>query len=73
MTEIIANILTRERTEWFNHCAVEPSDPITALHHARSTLGKVRFSLEQDNKLLLSTKLAEAQVTIGEVLKELER
>lgn len=51
---------------------IEPSDPVTALHHVRSTLGKVRFSLEQECKLVLSTKLAEAQIIIGEVLKEIE-
>ena len=48
---------------------------ITALHHARSVIGGVRLTLEQldEPALRLSAMLAESQVTIGEVLDEIER
>lgn len=45
----------------------------TDLHHCLSVLGKCRGILESQNLLLLSTLLAEAQVNIMEVLKEIER
>ena len=50
-------------------------EAITALFHARSVLGGVRMGLEQLEQpaLRLSAQLAEAQVTIGEVLEKIER
>jgi hypothetical protein len=49
------------------------TDTITTLHAARSSLGAVRQLLEQldDPELLLSTKLAEVQVDIGQRLDRL--
>ena len=54
---------------------MKPAEAITALFHARSVLGGVRMGLEQLEQpaLQLSAQLAEAQVTIGEVLEEIER
>ena len=54
---------------------MKPAEAITALFHARSVLGGVRMGLEQLEQpaLRLSAQLAEAQVTIGEVLDEIER
>lgn len=52
---------------------MNPGETLTALAHARSVLGAVRQTLEAVDKpgLLLSTKLAAAQVTISEVLDEM--
>ena len=49
------------------------SSVTTDLHHCLSVLGKCRLLLESQNRLLQSTVLAEAQVNIMDVFKEIER
>lgn len=48
------------------------ADAITKLHHARSVLGAVRSSFEQERLLLLASVLAESQESISEALRMIE-
>lgn len=50
----------------------EPFTTVTDLHHCLSVLGKCRLILESQKLMLQSTVLAEAQVKIMDVLKEIE-
>lgn len=48
------------------------AEAITKLHHARSVLGAVRKSFEQERLLVLASVLVESQEAISEALRMIE-